>query len=117
MFEIKKIWYLILIVGQFGTGQFGTKIIKGTIWHQDNKSEQFGTKIIKVDNLALGQFSTRTIWHQDNLAPDNLAPGQKKSKKCFFFAISAKIRYHIFPEMLLYLKSLTCFSPPPSPPK
>merc|ERR1711873_369109 len=25
-----------------------------------------------------------------------------------------KIRYHIFPEMLLYLKSPTCFSPPPS---
>ena len=40
-------------------GQFGTKIIKQTIWHQDNKS---------------GQFGTRTIWHQDNLAPDNLAP-------------------------------------------
>ena len=31
---------------------------------------------------------------------------------CNFFAISAKIRYHIFPEMLLYLKSPTCFSPP-----
>ena len=55
--------------GQFGTGQFGTKIIKGTIWHQDNKSGQFGIKIIKVDNLApgqfgTGQFGTRTIWHQ-----------------------------------------------------
>ena len=46
------------------------------MWHQDNKSGQFGTKIIKVDNLAPGQFGTRTIWHQDNLAPDNLAPGQ-----------------------------------------
>ena len=58
------------IVGQFGTGQFGTrqfytKIIKRTIWHQDNKS---------------GQFGTRTIWHQDNLAPDNLAPGQFGTK-------------------------------------
>ena len=50
-------------------GQFGTTIIKRTIWHQDNKSGQFGTKIIKVDNLApgqfgTGQFGTRTIWHQ-----------------------------------------------------
>ena len=36
--------------GQFGTGQFGTKIIKQTIWHQDNKSGQFGIKIIKVYN-------------------------------------------------------------------
>merc|ERR1711884_846880 len=72
-----------------------------TIWHQDNKS---------------GKFGTRTIWHQDNLAPDNFAPGQKKVKKMPFFAISAKIRYHIFPEMLLYLKSPTCFSPPHPPP-
>ena len=55
----------VVIVGQFGTGQFGTKIIKGTIWHQDNKS---------------GQFGTRTIWHQDNLAPDILAPGQFGTK-------------------------------------
>ena len=61
--------------GQFGTGQFGTNIKKRTIWHQVNKSEQFGTKIIKMDNLAPGQFGTRTIWHwtiwhQDNLAPN-----------------------------------------------
>ena len=56
---------MVRIVGQFGTGQFGTKIIKRTIWHQDNKS---------------GQFGTRTIWHQDNLAPDNLAPGQFGTK-------------------------------------
>ena len=52
-----------MIVGQFGTGQFGTKIIKQTIWYQDNKRGQFGTKIIKADNLAPGQFGTRTIWH------------------------------------------------------
>ena len=55
--------------GQFGTRQFGTKIIKRTIWHQDNKSAQFGTKIIKMDNLApgqigTGQFGPRTIRHQ-----------------------------------------------------
>ena len=62
------------IVGQFGTGQFGTKIIKRTIWHQDNKSGQFGTKIIKVDNLAPGQFGTRTIWHRTIWHQDNLAP-------------------------------------------
>ena len=63
-----------LIVGQFGTGQFGTKIIRRTIWHQDNESGQFGTKMIKEDNLALdnlaprqfgtGQFGTQTIWHK-----------------------------------------------------
>ena len=35
-----KIWYLILIVGQFGTGQFGTKIIKRTIWHQEKNEIQ-----------------------------------------------------------------------------
>ena len=45
------------IVGQFGTrqfstGQFGSKIIKRTTWHQDNKNRQFGTKMIKTDNLA-----------------------------------------------------------------
>ena len=60
--------------GQFGTRQFGTKIIKRTIWHQDNKSGQFGTKIIKVDNLAPGQFGTRTIWHRTIWHQDNLAP-------------------------------------------
>ena len=59
---------------QFGTGQFGIKIIKRTIWHQDNKSGQFGTKIIKVDNLAPGQFGTRTIWHRTIWHQDNLAP-------------------------------------------
>ena len=47
--------------GQFSIGQFGTKIIKRTIWHQDNKSRQFGTKIIKVDNLAPGQFGTKHL--------------------------------------------------------
>ena len=62
------------IVGQFSTRQFGTKIIKRTIWHQDNKSGQFGTKIIKVDNLAPGQFGTRTIWHRTIWHQDNLAP-------------------------------------------
>ena len=51
----------------------------------------------------------RTIWHQDNLAPGQFGTGQfgtrtKKVKKMPFFAISAKIRYHIFPEMLLFLK-------------
>ena len=51
-------------VGQFGTGQFGTKIINRTIWHKGNKNGQFGTKIIKVENLAPGQFGTRTIWDQ-----------------------------------------------------
>ena len=73
-----------LAPGQFGTGQFGTKIIKRTIWHQDNKSAQFGTKIIKVENLAPWQFGTltiwhRTIWHQE-LKTDNLAPGQFGTK-------------------------------------
>ena len=52
---------LTSIVGQFGTrqfstGQFGSKIIKRTTWHQDNKNRQFGTK----------QFGTRTIWHPHN---------------------------------------------------
>ena len=55
------IWYR----GQFGTGQFGTKIIKRTIWQQDNKS---------------GQLGTRTILHQENLALDNLALGQFGTK-------------------------------------
>ena len=50
------------VVGQFGTGQFGTRII----WHQDN---------LAPDNLAPGQFGTNII-KTDNLAPDNLAPGQ-----------------------------------------
>ena len=42
------------VVGQFGNGQFGTR----TIWHQDNLAPdnlapgQFGTNIIKTDNLA-----------------------------------------------------------------
>ena len=54
-----------------------------TIWHQDNKGDnlapdnksgQFGTKIIKVDNLAPGQFGTRTIWHRTIWHQDNLAP-------------------------------------------
>ena len=35
---------------------------------------QFGTKIIKTDNLAPGQFSTRTIWHRTIWHQDNLAP-------------------------------------------
>ena len=65
--------------GQFGTGQFGTEIIKGTIWHQDNKSGQFGIKIIKVDNLAPGQFGTRTIWHRTIWNQD------KNSEKNAFF--------------------------------
>ena len=65
---------VLWIVGQFGTGQFGTKIIKQTIWHQDIKGRQFGTKIIKVDNLAPGQFGTRTIWHRTIWHQDNLAP-------------------------------------------
>ena len=64
----------VQIVGQFGTGQFGTKIIKRTIWHQNNKGGQFGTKIIKTDNLAPGQFGTRTIWHRTIWHQDNLAP-------------------------------------------
>ena len=40
--------FLCLIVGQFGTVQFGTKIIKRTFWHQDNKSGQFGTRTKKI---------------------------------------------------------------------
>ena len=46
---------LLRIVGQFGTGQFGTKITK-------------------TDNLAPG------VLVQDNLARDNLAPGQFGTK-------------------------------------
>ena len=52
---------IMRIVGQFSTRQFGTKIIKRTIWHQDNKRGQFGTKIIKADNLAPGQFGTKHL--------------------------------------------------------
>ena len=33
--------------------------------------------ICHQDNLAPGQFGTRTIWHQDNLTPANLAPWVK----------------------------------------
>ena len=36
---------------------------------------QFGTNIVKTDNLAPRQFGTNII-KTDNLAPDNLAPGQ-----------------------------------------
>ena len=47
------------VVGQFGTGQFGTK----------NANGQFGTNIVKTNNLAPGQFGTnitkRTIWHRN----------------------------------------------------
>ena len=47
------------VVGQFGTRQFGIRIIwHRTIWHQDSKNGQFGTKIVKTDNLAPGQFCT-----------------------------------------------------------
>ena len=48
------------VVGQFGTGQFGTgQFGTRTIWHQDNLAPdnlapgQFGTNIVKW-----------TIWHQ-----------------------------------------------------
>ena len=51
---------VLSVVGQFGTGQFGTR----TIRHQDN---------LALDNLAPGQFGTNII-KKDNLAPDNLAP-------------------------------------------
>ena len=65
-----------MVVGQFGTGQFGTgQFGTRTIWHQDNlATRQFGTNIIKTDNLAPdnlapGQFGTniikQTIWHQE----------------------------------------------------
>ena len=50
------------VVGQFGTGQIGTR----TIWHQHNKNGKFGT----------GQFGSRTIWHQHNKT-DNLTPRKK----------------------------------------
>ena len=56
-----KIWYLILIVGQFGTGQFGTR----TIWHQtfdmiklnlkDHFWQNFGQK------FSFGVILTRVI--------------------------------------------------------
>ena len=46
--------------GQFGTkkanGQFGTKIRKRTIWHQ-----QCWSNIVKTDNLTPGQFGTNII--------------------------------------------------------
>ena len=40
----KTIWehawgFELSIVGQFGTGQFGTKIKKRTIWHRDKKAD------------------------------------------------------------------------------
>ena len=47
-----------------------TTICHWTIWHQDNKNGQYGTRTIWH----------RTIWHQDNLAPDNLATGQFGTK-------------------------------------
>ena len=47
-----KIWYLILIVGQFGTGQFGTgQFDTRTIWHQHKKNGQLGTKKKKTSQL------------------------------------------------------------------
>merc|ERR1712240_934523 len=109
MFEIKKIWCLILIVGQFGTGQFGTKIIKGTIWHQDNKSGQFGTKIIKVDNLALGQFGTRTIWHRTIWHQD------KKSKKNAFFCNFSQNQVPYFSGNVALFEVPNLFWPFPPP--
>ena len=44
---------LCVVVGQFCTQQFGTEEFgTRTIWHQDSKNGQFGTKIVKMDNLA-----------------------------------------------------------------
>merc|ERR1711884_938505 len=54
-FDCRTIWHR----------KFGTKIIKGTIWHQQNKSGQFGTKIIKVDNLDCKTFITQTFTTPD----------------------------------------------------
>ena len=51
---------MCVVVGQFGTEQFGTKI---------KKTGLFGTNIVKTDNLAPGQFGTNiikpTIWHHN----------------------------------------------------
>ena len=48
------------IVGQFGTGQFGTKITK-----TDNLAPaQFGTRSPGPGQFGTGQFGTRTIWQQ-----------------------------------------------------
>ena len=93
----RTIWHL----GQFGTamkkGQFGTKSVKEdnlaprTIWHQECKIGQFGTRTIwhrSVKGTIWHRNEKRTIWHQDNLAPqckrDNLAPGCYQKKKCNF---------------------------------
>ena len=49
-----------MVVGQFGTGQFYT----GTIWHQHNKNGQFGTDNLAPGQFGTNIIK-RTIWHQE----------------------------------------------------
>ena len=59
------------VVGQFGTGQFGTKIVKtdnlaprrqtGT---KIKKNKQFGNNIVKYGQFG-SNISKRSIWHRN----------------------------------------------------
>ena len=64
-------WAASLLLGAADTSLIKRILVCRCIWHWDNLAPgQFSTRTIwHWDNLAPGQISTRTIWHQDNLAP------------------------------------------------